>query len=283
MVRLVKGAYWDSEVKRAQERGFEGYPVFTRKASTDVSYLACAKALIADQQAFYPSSPPTTRTPSPPSWNWPATAGTSNSSACTAWARRSTARSSAASARPACRVYAPVGRHEDLLAYLVRRLLENGANTSFVNRLVDEKAPIDDDHCRPGGEVAAPAIQAASRAFRCRSISTGPSGRTSAGIDLSDPALDGALAKAMEQAAPAAGRRRRWSAASPGAARRRRSRAQPTAPRRRHWVATADGAMVAGCAAARRQGRARLGRDPGGRARGLLDRAADLMEQHRAS
>ncbi|MBN8886982.1 MAG: bifunctional proline dehydrogenase/L-glutamate gamma-semialdehyde dehydrogenase PutA [Rudaea sp.] len=144
-VRLVKGAYWDSEIKRAQEGGHAGYPVYTRKPNTDVSYLACAKRLFEHgQAAFYPAF------------------ATHN-------AHTIAAIHHIAQGRPfefqrlhgmgadlynevigennlnvPCRVYAPVGSHEDLLPYLVRRLLENGANTSFVNRIVDESTPIKD-------------------------------------------------------------------------------------------------------------------------------------------
>ncbi|HKA47087.1 MAG TPA: bifunctional proline dehydrogenase/L-glutamate gamma-semialdehyde dehydrogenase PutA [Methyloceanibacter sp.] len=141
-VRLVKGAYWDSEIKWAQEAGLAGYPVFTRKVNTDVSYLAAARALLARPQAFFPQF------------------ATHNAHTIAAIAvlagdrgyefqrlygmgkalHREVVRPEALG-KP-CRIYAPVGGHEDLLAYLVRRLLENGANTSFVNRLADDKAPI---------------------------------------------------------------------------------------------------------------------------------------------
>jgi RHH-type proline utilization regulon transcriptional repressor/proline dehydrogenase/delta 1-pyrroline-5-carboxylate dehydrogenase len=143
-VRLVKGAYWDSEIKRAQEGGHAGYPVYTRKPNTDVSYLACARRLFAHGERFYPAF------------------ATHN-------AHTIAAIHHLAQGRPfeyqrlhgmgadlyaevigernlgvPCRVYAPVGSHEDLLPYLVRRLLENGANTSFVNRIVDESLPIEE-------------------------------------------------------------------------------------------------------------------------------------------
>ena len=141
-VRLVKGAYWDAEIKKAQEQGLSGYPVFTRKPNTDVSYLACARRLFnAGGNFIYPQF------------------ATHN-------AHTIAAVHHLAQGRPfefqrlhgmgvdlydevigkqgfnvPCRVYAPVGTHEDLLPYLVRRLLENGANTSFVNRVVDESVP----------------------------------------------------------------------------------------------------------------------------------------------
>jgi RHH-type proline utilization regulon transcriptional repressor/proline dehydrogenase/delta 1-pyrroline-5-carboxylate dehydrogenase len=141
-VRLVKGAYWDSEIKWAQEAGLAGYPVFTRKVNTDVAYLAAARALLARPDRFFPQF------------------ATHNAHTIAAIAvlagnsdyefqrlygmgealHREVVRPEALG--KACRIYAPVGGHKDLLAYLVRRLLENGANTSFVNRLADDEAPI---------------------------------------------------------------------------------------------------------------------------------------------
>jgi RHH-type transcriptional regulator, proline utilization regulon repressor / proline dehydrogenase / delta 1-pyrroline-5-carboxylate dehydrogenase len=139
-VRLVKGAYWDSEVKRAQELGLDGYPVFTRKTSTDVSYLACAHDLLTQHAHLKPQF-------------------ATHNAHTVAWVLEVGARRpfefqrlhgmgeelyAALLSRPGierrCRVYAPVGSHRHLLPYLVRRLLENGANTSFVNRLVHADA-----------------------------------------------------------------------------------------------------------------------------------------------
>ena len=139
MVRLVKGAYWDSEIKRAQELGLRDFPVFTRKTHTDVSYLACARKLLADDRPDLPA----VRHPQRPHLRGGPGDGAgsrraSNSSACTAWARRCTAGHGRRSGTR-CRIYAPVGAHRDLLAYLVRRLLENGANSSFVNQIADAR------------------------------------------------------------------------------------------------------------------------------------------------
>src|SRR5437763_9192806 len=142
MVRLVKGAYWDSEIKRAQVDGLEGYPVLTRKVHTDVAYLACERAMLAAPDAVYPQF--------------------ASHNAFTIAAVHTLAGDAdyefqclhgmgesiydqivgADKLNRACRVYAPVGSHETLLAYLVRRLLENGANTSFVNRIVDPRVDI---------------------------------------------------------------------------------------------------------------------------------------------
>ncbi|MEQ1698213.1 MAG: bifunctional proline dehydrogenase/L-glutamate gamma-semialdehyde dehydrogenase PutA, partial [Hyphomicrobiaceae bacterium] len=141
-VRLVKGAYWDSEIKRAQEAGLSDYPVFTRKVYTDVSYLACVRYLLADPQAFYPQF------------------GTHNAhsiaSAYVAGGKGAyefqrlfgmgdalySAVAGADKLGVPCRIYAPVGARADLVAYLVRRLLENGANTSFVHKLADDEVRV---------------------------------------------------------------------------------------------------------------------------------------------
>jgi RHH-type proline utilization regulon transcriptional repressor/proline dehydrogenase/delta 1-pyrroline-5-carboxylate dehydrogenase len=148
MVRLVKGAYWDSEIKRAQVDGLEGYPVYTRKLYTDVSYLACAKKLLAAPDAVYPQfathNAQTLATIYhmagqnyyPGQYEFQCLHGMGEP-----LYEEVTGRDKLN--RP-CRVYAPVGTHETLLAYLVRRLLENGANTSFVNQIADEKIAIAD-------------------------------------------------------------------------------------------------------------------------------------------
>jgi len=148
MIRLVKGAYWDSEIKRAQVDGLEGYPVYTRKIYTDVSYLACAKKLLAAPDAVYPQfathNAQTLATLYhlagqnyyPGQYEFQCLHGMGEP-----LYEEVTGRDKLN--RP-CRVYAPVGTHETLLAYLVRRLLENGANTSFVNQIADEAIAIKD-------------------------------------------------------------------------------------------------------------------------------------------
>jgi len=138
-VRLVKGAYWDSEIKLAQVEGFQGYPVFSRKANTDVSYIACARQILAARQAFYPQfathnahtvSVITELAGDRLDYEFQRLHGMGDDLYGVVMQEEGF--------RHACRVYAPVGSHEDLLPYLVRRLLENGSNTSFVNRIVDE-------------------------------------------------------------------------------------------------------------------------------------------------
>ena len=160
MVRLVKGAYWDAEIKMAQERGLSQYPVFTRKASTDVSYLACAKRLFADPLVFYPAfathnahtlAAIAELAGDNPDWEYQRLHGMGEELydevvGKSKWGC-------------ACRVYAPVGSHEDLLAYLVRRLLENGANSSFVNRIADAELPVESLLADPVDAVDALAVK----------------------------------------------------------------------------------------------------------------------------
>ena len=155
-VRLVKGAYWDSEIKRAQERGLEEYPVYTRKTSTDASWLGCAQRLIAAGPIVYPQF---------------ATHNAHSIGAVLALRRKGTPlefqrlhgmggllydeATRSIEDFPPVRAYAPVGPHADLLAYLVRRLLENGANTSFVNRFMDESVPLEEIVADPLAQVEA--------------------------------------------------------------------------------------------------------------------------------
>jgi len=160
MVRLVKGAYWDGEIKRAQELGLAGYPVFTHKHHTDVSYLACAHALIDNADVIYPQF---------------ATHNAGTIAAILGMARAKDAkfemqrlhgmgegvyREVMADAAVPVRVYAPVGEHRDLLAYLVRRLLENGANSSFVHQLADTNVDVDALLASPLAPAAQPGIAA---------------------------------------------------------------------------------------------------------------------------
>lgn len=141
-VRLVKGAYWDSEIKRAQELGLGDYPVFTRKQHTDLSFLAGVRFLLSDRKAFYPQF--ATHNAQSLAAVYVAAANTPFEFQRLHGMGEALYEEVVGDSRlgSACRIYAPVGGHEDLLPYLVRRLLENGANTSFVNRLADEDAPI---------------------------------------------------------------------------------------------------------------------------------------------
>ncbi|RDT53934.1 trifunctional transcriptional regulator/proline dehydrogenase/L-glutamate gamma-semialdehyde dehydrogenase [Escherichia coli] len=151
MIRLVKGAYWDSEIKRAQMEGLEGYPVYTRKVYTDVSYLACAKKLLAVPNLIYPQfATHNAHTLAaiyqlagqnyyPGQYEFQCLHGMGEP-----LYEQVVGKISDGKLNRPCRIYAPVGTHETLLAYLVRRLLENGANTSFVNRIADTSLPLDE-------------------------------------------------------------------------------------------------------------------------------------------
>jgi RHH-type proline utilization regulon transcriptional repressor/proline dehydrogenase/delta 1-pyrroline-5-carboxylate dehydrogenase len=279
-VRLVKGAYWDAEIKRHQERGLDGYPVFTRKASTDVSYIACARRMLDAGEPIYPMF------------------ATHNAHTLATVLELAAGRRDFEFQRlqgmgeelyaqvvgqehlgVACRVYAPVGSHEDLLPYLVRRLLENGANTSFVNRIVDSRVPLEVIVADPVAEVEAldarphPRIPLPRDLFGTR--------RNSRGVNLSDPSGLAGLARAMRDASG-----RSWRAAPivggrevPGAA-----EADVCNPADRRNVvgavreATADAvASAARLAAGAQPDWDRVPADERGH---ILEGAADLFESH---
>ncbi len=193
-VRLVKGAYWDSEIKRGQERGLAAYPVFTRKAATDVSFLACARAMLASP-GIYPAF---------------ATHNALTVATILDWAgeRRDFEfqrlhgmgaglyERLIAEQGVAARVYAPVGGYRDLLAYLVRRLLENGANTSFVHQIADETVSDDELLADPVALVEAAGLQPHSRIPSPMALYA-PERVNSAGLDLTDRAVIDALTAGM--------------------------------------------------------------------------------------
>ncbi len=159
MVRLVKGAYWDAEIKRAQVDGLEGFPVYTRKIHTDVAYLACARRLLAAPDAVFPQfATHNAQTLSaimsmagpdyyPGQYEFQCLHGMGEPLYEEVVGREKLNRP--------CRIYAPVGTHETLLAYLVRRLLENGANASFVHRIADASFPLDELVADPVAQAAA--------------------------------------------------------------------------------------------------------------------------------
>ncbi|HEX6112485.1 MAG TPA: bifunctional proline dehydrogenase/L-glutamate gamma-semialdehyde dehydrogenase PutA, partial [Geminicoccaceae bacterium] len=199
-VRLVKGAYWDTEIKRAQEQGLDDYPVFTRKLATDVSYLACARRLLAGGGAFYPQFATHN-------------AQTLGSIIELAGNRRDFEFQrlhgmgealyeelvGAEHGAIACRVYAPVGSHQDLLPYLVRRLLENGANTSFVNRILDQDVPLETLVEDPVRLLARLEPKRHPRITLPRDL-YGRERPNARGIDLRDPAALDDLAGQLERA-----------------------------------------------------------------------------------
>jgi len=292
MVRLVKGAYWDSEIKRAQVDGYADFPVFTRKLYTDVSYLACARKLLDAPDAVFPQF---------------ATHNAQTLAAVMSMGgepfhdgqyefqclhgmgeplyeqvvgpRRLN--------RP-CRIYAPVGTHETLLAYLVRRLLENGANSSFVHRILDPQVAI--------AELIADPVQVASaivpigaphpQILLPRAL-FGAERTNSMGLDLNDEQQLARLSEPLRASAPAPRHARAVLGAAPhatvpgpGQARELRNPAD-----HRDLVGTvADaslGEVSAACAGAAAAAQAWAATPPAARAAALW-RAADLLEERRA-
>ncbi|WP_062226351.1 trifunctional transcriptional regulator/proline dehydrogenase/L-glutamate gamma-semialdehyde dehydrogenase [Aureimonas frigidaquae] len=207
MVRLVKGAYWDAEIKRAQVDGAADFPVYTRKAHTDVAYLACARKLLAAPDAVFPQF---------------ATHNAQSLASIYVMAGPEQYRrgqyefqclhgmgeplyeevvGNERLDRP-CRIYAPVGTHETLLAYLVRRLLENGANSSFVNRIADEAVPVDELAVDPADAVRAlDPVGATNPAILLPPALYGSARRNSAGIDLADEHVLAELAQGLRASA----------------------------------------------------------------------------------
>lgn len=155
MVRLVKGAYWDTEIKRAQERGLADYPVFTRKPATDVSYLACARMMLDRRAHLYPQFATHNALTIATILEM---AGSDRSGfefqRLHGMGEAVYADLAKSNERVPCRIYAPVGGYRDLLAYLVRRLLENGANSSFVAVAGDAKIPVSKLLVRPQNHLA---------------------------------------------------------------------------------------------------------------------------------
>ena len=190
-MRLVKGAYWDSEIKLAQVQGHADYPVFTRKAATDVSWLACARRMLERRDAIHPAF----ATHNAHSLAFVLECAGSDDFEM----QRLHGMGEALYHAVACpvRVYAPVGTHEDLLAYLVRRLLENGANTSFVHRLMDPSVPEDTIVADPASRLRALGVNRNPRIPLPRDLY--PDRRNSAGVDLADRATAPALLAVVQR------------------------------------------------------------------------------------
>ncbi|MDR3539257.1 MAG: trifunctional transcriptional regulator/proline dehydrogenase/L-glutamate gamma-semialdehyde dehydrogenase [Acetobacteraceae bacterium] len=204
MVRLVKGAYWDSEIKHAQVAGLADFPVFTRKLHTDVSYLACARMLLAAPDAVFPQFATHNaytlaavysmagETFHPGQYEFQCLHGMGEplyEEVVGAFKLN----------RP-CRIYAPVGTHETLLAYLVRRLLENGSNASFVNRIQDPAVPVADLAADPVAQVAArPPVGAPHARIALPRAMFGAARANSAGLDLTDEHTLAMLADALDE------------------------------------------------------------------------------------
>ena len=281
MVRLVKGAYWDSEIKAAQVAGLSDYPVWTRKVATDVSYLACAKAMLAADDVIYSAF---------------ATHNANTIGALKALAGRkpiefqrlhgmgeglyeelAALEREMGQPQTPVRIYAPVGSHKELLAYLVRRLLENGANSSFVNRIADEDVPVEALVRDPVAELERLSPRR-NPSIPCPDAIFGPARRNSAGCDLSDPLVREPLVERLRRMET-----KSWYA-QPTMGKGRQARAVVSPFDTRLVVGEvrdADDAAVdaAACAAANAQPEwDALGGVE--RAR-LLDAAADLFEEER--
>ncbi|MEH6826317.1 MAG: bifunctional proline dehydrogenase/L-glutamate gamma-semialdehyde dehydrogenase PutA, partial [Motiliproteus sp.] len=186
MVRLVKGAYWDAEIKRAQMLGLEGFPVFTRKACSDVSYIACAKKLLGMTERIYPQFATHN------AHSVAAILQLAQGRDCFEFQRlhgmgESLHESVVSAGQACCRIYAPVGAHEDLLAYLVRRLLENGANSSFVNQIVDTRILPEEIGRDPIAVVEALGHTLSSRVIARPAALYGKERRNAQGWDITNP------------------------------------------------------------------------------------------------
>jgi RHH-type proline utilization regulon transcriptional repressor/proline dehydrogenase/delta 1-pyrroline-5-carboxylate dehydrogenase len=190
MVRLVKGAYWDTEIKAAQVGGLVDYPVFTRKVATDVSYLACARKLLAASDVIYPAF--ATHNANTIGQVKALAAGKEfefqrlHGMGEELYEELAEVERHIGDKPTPVRIYAPVGSHKELLAYLVRRLLENGANSSFVNRIADEQVSIDELVRDPVAELSAIEPKRSPKIVMPRDL-FGAGRRNSAGVDLSDP------------------------------------------------------------------------------------------------
>ena len=195
-VRLVKGAYWDTEIKRAQERGLADYPVFTRKAMTDLCYMACVKRLLAARDRLYPQF--ATHNALTVASVVEHAGGVDGFEFQRLYGMGEALYAALLTELPdaACRIYAPVGGHRDLLAYLVRRLLENGANSSFVSVAADPGVPIEEILRRPQARVAGARTARNSKIPLPRDIYL-PERRAAAGIEFGERASLEALLGAV--------------------------------------------------------------------------------------
>jgi RHH-type proline utilization regulon transcriptional repressor/proline dehydrogenase/delta 1-pyrroline-5-carboxylate dehydrogenase len=280
MVRLVKGAYMDTENKAAQVGGLADYPVFTRKVATDVSYLACARKLLAAEDAIYPAfathNANTIGQVKALAGNRAFEFQRLHGMGEELYDELAKLERHVGDEPTPVRIYAPVGSHKELLAYLVRRLLENGANSSFVNRIANEQISVDELVRDPVAELAALEPKRNPKIILPRDV-FGPERHNSAGCDLSDPVVREPLLerlKALES--------RSWSAKPTLGKGQARAVTSPNDRRLEVgtvFEATADDVdkMVRAAHAAQ------VGWDAlGGEARArLLERTADLYEEHR--
>ncbi|WP_336743031.1 trifunctional transcriptional regulator/proline dehydrogenase/L-glutamate gamma-semialdehyde dehydrogenase [Aureimonas altamirensis] len=286
MVRLVKGAYWDAEIKRAQVDGFADFPVYTRKVHTDVAYIACARRLLAAPDAVFPQF----------ATHNAQTLATIYMMADPAKYARGQYEFQCLHGmgeplyeevvgperldRP-CRIYAPVGTHETLLAYLVRRLLENGANSSFVNRIADEAVPVDELATDPVDAASAieplgstnPAILLPARLYGDRRMN-------SSGVDLADEVVLATLGEKLKASAS-----ENWKARAPHGSGTGDLQAVANPADRREVVGTVetvDPGKIDALVQRARAGASAWGARSTDERAAILDRAAELFEENTA-
>ena len=278
MVRLVKGAYWDTEIKRAQERGLASYPVFTRKAMTDLCYLDCAHRLLERRPLLYPQL--ATHNALTVASVIEDAGGTQGYEFQRLFGMGEALYHAllAESSGLTCRVYAPVGGYADLLAYLVRRLLENGANSSFVSLAADPAVPVETVLRRPQSWIASPGDARHPHIPLPRDLFA-PARRNSMGVEFGDSAaLDALLAEI--KSAP------KHAKASPvidgvAVGGRARSVISPIDGKAIGLVEEGDAAIVAAAVAAAQAGFPAWDATPVAERAAALERAGDLIEEHR--
>jgi RHH-type transcriptional regulator, proline utilization regulon repressor / proline dehydrogenase / delta 1-pyrroline-5-carboxylate dehydrogenase len=277
MVRLVKGAYWDSEIKRAQERGLSDYPVFTRKAMTDLNYVACAEKLLALRPRLFPQF--ATHNALTVATVLELANGESGFELQRLHGMGEALYAQLIADHPAlsCRTYAPVGSHRDLLAYLVRRLLENGANSSFVALAADDAVAVTKLLRRPA-DIIGKADNARHPNIPLPHDLYQPKRQNSRGLEFGDQAaLQALLAAVRAETGPVTATSLIDGKAGRGVARQVFGPADPASPIGSVIEPVADDANAAMAAA--RVGFLSWSRTPATTRASYLDRAADLLEQ----
>jgi RHH-type proline utilization regulon transcriptional repressor/proline dehydrogenase/delta 1-pyrroline-5-carboxylate dehydrogenase len=276
MVRLVKGAYWDAEIKRAQVDGLPGFPVYTRKIHTDIAYVACARKLLAARAHVFPQfathNAQTLATIytlagenfTPGDYEFQCLHGMGEPLYAQVVGKGELNRP--------CRIYAPVGTHETLLAYLVRRLLENGANSSFVNRMADPEVSIEELIADPVEIVRAMPEPGAPHPQIALPADLYPDRRNSAGLDLSDETVLAQVGEALAESA-----RQSWTAVAAGAAGTPRDVLNP-ADRRDVVGPVIEATPDEAAAAVERAAKSGWSETPRADRAAMLDRAADLLQ-----
>lgn len=279
MVRLVKGAYWDTEVKRAQERGLADYPVFTRKAMTDLSYVACVAKLLAARPHLYPQF--ATHNALTVASVIEEAGGVEGYEFQRLHGMGEALYEALIADEPgaACRVYAPVGGHRDLLAYLVRRLLENGANSSFVSVAADPSVSVSQILKRPQDWIA-DASHARHPRIPLPDDLYAPARKNSGGVEFGDRASLDALVAEVRAAKPN-------TEAAPlidGVARegKRRAVISPVDGATVGYVSEGDTVLANAAMAAAQAGFAKWAATPVDERAATLERAADALEANRA-